>query len=108
MVAEATIKLKVNGNLIHTVSEGSGPVDALNNALLKALINEFPILKTLKLTDFRVRVIDERSGTKAKVRVLITMQDEESNWSTIGVSENIIAASWEALVDGIDYKLQKE
>ncbi|MFH0733006.1 MAG: citramalate synthase [Candidatus Omnitrophota bacterium] len=105
--SEATIKLKVKDKLIHTASEGDGPVNAIDNALRKALLNFYPTLAKMHLTDFKVRVLDEKSGTAAKVRVLIQSQDAEKSWWTIGVSENIIQASWDALADSVEYKLLK-
>ena len=108
LISEATIKLKINNKLEHTASEGDGPVNALDSALRKALVNFYPTLSQMHLTDFKVRVLDEKSGTAAKVRVLIQSQDEDEDWSTIGVSENIIEASWQALVDSIEYKLLKD
>ena len=106
--SEATIKLKVNKIEEHTVSEGDGPVNALDNALRKALLEFYPAIAGMHLTDFKVRVLDERAGTAAKVRVLIQSQDEKDSWGTVGVSENIIEASWQALVDSIEYKLLKD
>lgn len=108
IISEATIKLKVNGKLEHTASLGDGPVNALDNALRKALKNFYPGLKEMHLTDFKVRVLDEKAGTAAKVRVLIQSQDKLDSWWTIGVSENIIEASWQALIDSIEYKLLKD
>ncbi|MBU1367160.1 MAG: citramalate synthase [Candidatus Omnitrophica bacterium] len=108
LISEATIRLKINNKLEHTASQGDGPVNALDNALRKALRNFYPTLSEMYLTDFKVRVLDEKSGTAAKVRVLIQSQDEKENWSTIGVSENIIEASWQALVDSVEYKLLKD
>jgi 2-isopropylmalate synthase len=108
VVSEATLKLLVDGSEEHTVAEGDGPVNALDNALRKALERFYPQLKSVSLTDFKVRVIDASRGTKAKVRVLIESRDEKDEWGTIGVSENIIEASWRALVDSIEYKLLKE
>ncbi len=108
LISEATVKLKIDKNLEHTVSEGDGPVNALDNALRKALTKFYPVLAKMHLTDFKVRVLDAKSGTAAKVRVLIESQDEDETWSTIGVSENIIEASWQALVDSIEYKLLKD
>jgi 2-isopropylmalate synthase len=105
--AEATIKLIVNGKLEHTAAEGNGPVNALDNALRKALEKFFPEIKEIKLTDYKVRVINGSDGTAAKVRVLIESTDGSSTWGTVGVSENIIEASWQALVDSISYKLLK-
>ncbi|MFH1768876.1 MAG: citramalate synthase [Candidatus Omnitrophota bacterium] len=108
LLSEATVKLKVNDKLEHTASEGDGPVNALDNALRKALEKFYPSLSSMHLIDFKVRVIDEKSGTAAKVRVLIESQDEKENWSTIGVSENIIEASCDALIDSIEYKLFRD
>ncbi|HGJ64854.1 TPA: citramalate synthase [bacterium] len=108
MRSQATIKLMdVNGNIEYQASEGHGPVDALNKALMKALITFFPELESVRLTDFKVRVLNAKSGTAAKVRVLIESSDGNMNWGTVGVSEDIIEASWEALVDSIEYKLYK-
>ncbi|MCM8757945.1 MAG: citramalate synthase, partial [Candidatus Omnitrophica bacterium] len=106
--AEATIRLKVKGKEQYTASEGSGPVNALDNALRKALIQFYPQLAKMHLSDFKVRVLDEKAGTAAKVRVLIQSQDEKESWGTVGVSENIIEASWQALIDSIEYKLLKD
>jgi len=108
LISEATIKIKVKGKLEHTASEGDGPVNALDNALRKALERFYPTLGKMHLSDFKVRVLDAKSGTAAKVRVLIESQDEKESWSTIGVSENIIEASWQALVDSVEYKLLKD
>ncbi|MFH1622581.1 MAG: citramalate synthase [Candidatus Omnitrophota bacterium] len=106
--SEATIKLKVNNIQEHTASEGDGPVNALDNALRKALKRFYPTLSKMHLSDFKVRVLDEKAATAAKVRVLIQSQDEKDSWTTVGVSENIIEASWQALVDSIEYKLLKD
>ncbi|OGR85416.1 MAG: citramalate synthase [Elusimicrobia bacterium RIFCSPLOWO2_01_FULL_54_10] len=108
MVSEASLKLRVGGKVQHTVAEGEGPVNALDNALRKALEKYYPPLKTVSLTDFKVRVINASGGTKAKVRVLIESRDHKDEWSTVGVSENIIEASWHALADSIEYKLLKD
>jgi len=109
MRSQATIKLMdVNGNIEYQASEGHGPVDALNKALRKALMAFFPQLDLVRLTDFKVRVLDASSGTAAKVRVLIESSDGKQDWGTVGVSEDIIEASWEALVDSIEYKLFKD
>jgi len=108
IVSEATIKVKVDGAVEHAASEGDGPVNALDNAIRKALRQFYPTLSGMHLTDFKVRVLDEKAGTAAKVRVLIESQDERGSWGTIGVSENIIEASWQALVDSIEYKLLKD
>ncbi len=108
LTSEAAIKLIVNKIEEHTASEGDGPVNALDNALRKALLEFYPALAGMHLSDFKVRVLDERAGTAAKVRVLIQSQDEKDSWGTVGVSENIIEASWQALVDSIEYKLLKD
>lgn len=105
---EASIKLKVGDAAEHTVSEGDGPVDALDGALRKALERHFPRLKEMHLVDYKVRVINARAGTAARVRVVIESQDDESVWGTVGVSENVIEASWLALADAFEYKLSKD
>lgn len=108
LFSEANIKVKVKGIPEHTIAEGDGPVNALDNALRKALRDFFPKLSEMHLSDFKVRVLDEKAGTAAKVRVLIQSQDKTDSWSTIGVSENVIEASWQALADSIEYKLLKD
>jgi len=108
LTSEAIIKIKVKGKKEHTVAMGDGPVNALDNALRKALKSFYPNLSKMHLSDFKVRVLDEKSGTAAKVRVLIQSQDEKETWNTIGVSENIIEASWQALADSVEYKLLKD
>jgi 2-isopropylmalate synthase len=109
-VTEATVKLKVNGGgrIEHVVDEGDGPVNALDNALRKALIPSFPKLAEMHLVDYKVRVINSAEGTAARVRVVIESADEHDVWSTVGVSENIIEASWLALVDAVEFKLFKD
>ncbi len=99
-LAEATVKVRTKGSRHIESAEGQGPVGALDNALRKALANDYPELDAMELEDFRVRVLDESVGTGAVVRVLIDMSDGEDAWTTVGVSENIIEASWEALTDG--------
>jgi 2-isopropylmalate synthase len=107
--SEFTLKLKVGEVVEHTAAEGNGPVDAMNKAMLKALVNFFPGLKDLELADFKVRVLDNDQGAGAKVRVWTRYVDhghpEREPYGTIGVSTNIIEASWRALMDGIQYKL---
>jgi 2-isopropylmalate synthase len=98
----------VGDYLAHTVSEGDGPVNALDGALRKALIESFPRLAEVQLVDYKVRVVNARAGTAARVRVVIESRDNDSVWGTVGVSENIIEASWLALVDSIEYKLFKD
>ena len=106
--AEATIHIEVKGEKRFSASDSVGPVDALDKALRKALIKAYPSLEHMHLTDFKVRVLDTKDGTSAKVRVLIESQDEHDAWTTVGVHENIIEASWEALVDSVEYKLLKD
>jgi len=108
ITSEATIKVKVKGSLEHTASLGDGPVNALDNALRKALKEFYPSLAEMHLADYKVMVLNEKEGTAAKVRVLIQSQDKKGSWWTVGVSENIIEASWEALVDSIEYKLLRD
>lgn len=108
IVSEATVKLDVNGKEEHTVTEGGGPVDALDKCLRKALIKFYPEIKNILLTDFKVRVINSDANTAAKVRVLIESKDKKCSWGTIGVSDNIIDACWQALADSIEYKLLKK
>lgn len=105
--AHATIKIKVDGQEEITAAEGHGPVSALDNALRKALDKFYPQVRTMRLVDFKVRVIDGREGTAARVRVLIESRDQDDLWQTIGVSEDIIEASWQALADSFQYKLAK-
>ena len=106
--SEATMKLKVGEKEEHSTSTGDGPVDALTNALMKALIKFYPSLKGAELVDYKVRIINPEAGTAAKTRVLIQFRDHKHTWATIGVSTNIIEASWEALMDSIEYKLLKD
>lgn len=105
--SEATIKIKVHGRTFHTAAEGNGPVNALDGALRKALVEVYPQVQRIKLNDYKVRVLDEQEGTAAKVRVLIQSTDDGTSWGTVGVSTNIIEASWLALVDSIEYGLLK-
>lgn len=106
--AEAAIKLEVNGKIEHTASEGNGPVNALDNALRKALEKFYPNLKDVVLLDFKVRVLTAGKGTAAPVRVLVESGDGKEKWGTVGVSQNVIEASWQALVDSLEYKLYKD
>jgi len=107
-VAEATVRLRVRGILEHTAAAGNGPVDALDHALRKALEEFYPTLREMRLLDYKVRILDESKGTAAKTRVLITSGDGEETWGTVGVADNIIEASWQALVDSIEYKLRRD
>ncbi|MBN2181629.1 MAG: citramalate synthase [Sedimentisphaerales bacterium] len=108
IVTEATVKLKVGEQIEHVVGEGDGPVNALDAALRKSLENFYPSLRELHLIDYKVRVVNAGAGTAARVRVIIESRDKHSIWGTVGVSENIIEASWQALVDSVEYKLQKD
>ncbi len=108
LFSEATIKLKKDGVYEHTAAEGDGPVNALDNALRKALVKFYPNLREVKLEDFKVRVLDGKEGTAAKVRVLIESSDGKERWGTVGVSTNVIEASWLALIDSLKYKLMKD
>ncbi|MFW6456840.1 MAG: citramalate synthase [Planctomycetota bacterium] len=105
LVTDATVKLSVDGIREHTASEGDGPVNALDGALRKALEHHFPVLREMHLSDFMVRVINPKEATAARVRVVIQTTDKSHTWGSVGVSENIIEASWEALIDSIEYKL---
>jgi 2-isopropylmalate synthase len=107
-VTEATVKVKVKGQERHEVAEGDGPVNALDAAMRKALNGDFPGLKDMRLIDYKVRVVNSEAGTAARIRVIIESSDHHDVWGTIGVSENIIEASWLALVDAIEYKLYKD
>lgn len=107
-ISEATLKVRVGDEFEQTVAEGGGPVDALDSALRKALTRFYPGIAEVHLTDFRVRILDPQEATAATTRVLIESSDGEDAWGTVGVSRNIIEASWEALVDGVEYKLFKE
>jgi 2-isopropylmalate synthase len=107
-LSEATIMVRVKDRVEHTAAVGNGPVNALDNAIRKALEKFYPELKEVKLLDYKVRILSTKDGTGAQTRVLIESGDGKSKWGTVGVSENIIQASWEALVDSIDYKLLKE
>ena len=105
--AEATIQIEVDGELEHTAANGVGPVNALDNALRKALERFYPRLREVRLVDYKVRVLPAGNGTASRVRVLIESRDGREKWGTVGVSENIIEASWMALVDSLEYKLMR-
>jgi len=107
-LTEATVKLHVGDVLEHTAAEGNGPVNALDDALRKALEKFYPGLRDMRLIDFKVRVTNPRAATQARVRVIIESRDHDAIWGTVGVSENIIEASWIALVDSFEYKLIKD
>jgi len=108
VITEATVKLRVHRELRHEVAEGDGPVNALDAALRKALNGSFPSLRRMHLVDYKVRVVNSEAGTAARIRVLIESKDDQDSWGTVGVSENVIEASWLALVDAIEYKLYKD
>ncbi len=106
-ISEATVKLRVNGIQEVSAAEGTGPINALDKAIKKALVKFYPELEDVNLYDYKVRILDEKKGTRAKTRVLVESGDHHSKWGTVGVSENIIEASWQALIDSIDYKLNQ-
>ena len=108
MISEAMVKVKIGGEVIHTAAEGDGPVNALDMALRKALLQFYPSLKQVKLVDYKVRILEESTGTESQVRVLIESSDGEKEWRTVGGSTNIIEASWLALADGLEWWLVKQ
>jgi 2-isopropylmalate synthase len=107
-VCEATVKVRVGQELAHTVADGDGPVNALDSALRAALVRFYRQLEHVRLTDYKVRILDSRSGTAARTRVLIESTDGTSEWGTVGVNENIVEASLHALVDSLEYALVKD
>ncbi len=107
-ISEATIMVEVDGVMEHAAAMGNGPVNALDQALRRALTKFYPALKEVELLDYKVRVLTSGEGTGASVRVLIESGDKKDRWGTVGVSHNVIEASWQALVDSIDYKLYKD
>jgi len=106
-VCEATVKVRIGDKRAHSVADGDGPVNALDSALRSALIRNFPEVERLELTDYKVRIIDGGSGTAARTRVLLQTTDGKEEWTTVGVSENIVEASLQALVDSVEYGLLK-
>jgi len=108
MLSEAMVKVKVGKDIIHTAAEGDGPVNALDRALRKALLQFYPTLAQVKLIDYKVRILEESTGTESQVRVLIESSDGVNEWRTVGGSTNIIEASWLALADGLEYWLVKQ
>ncbi len=104
-ISEATVKVRVNGIQEVTAAEGHGPVNALDKAIRKALTKFYPELAEMRLLDYKVRILDDKKGTRARIRVLVESGDEHARWGTVGVSEDIIEASWQALIDSIQYKL---
>ncbi len=107
MLSEAMVKVKVGGEIIHEAAEGDGPINALDLALRKALLKFYPSLKKIKLVDYKVRILEESTGTESQVRVLIESSDGVNEWHTVGGSTNIIEASWLALADGLEWWLVK-
>src|SRR4029450_5516243 len=107
-VAEATVRVRVKGMLEHTAASGNGPVNALDHALRKALEEFYPNLRSMQLLDYKVRILEEAKGTAAKTRVLITSGAGDEPWGTVAVADNIIEASWQALVDSVEYKLRRD
>jgi 2-isopropylmalate synthase len=103
--AEATVKVRVGDRVVHTAAEGNGPVNALDAALRKALTDAHPALSSVRLADYKVRILDGENGTGASVRVLIETENGPQRWSTVGASTNIIEASWRALSDSMEYAL---
>jgi len=108
MLSEAMVKVKVDGEVVHTAAEGRGPVNALDGALRRALLQFYPSLKQVKLIDYKVRILEESVGTESQVRVLIESSDGNEEWRTVGSSTNIIEASWLALADSLEYWLLKQ
>ena len=102
------MEVHVDGEEEHTVAKGDGPVNALDNAIRKALSRFYPEISKIRLTDYKVLVINAKSGTAARVRVLIESSDGHEFWGTVGVSENIIEASWIAMIDSINFKLMMD
>jgi 2-isopropylmalate synthase len=107
-VCEATVKVRVGDKSAHTVANGDGPVNALDQALRNALRGFYPVLKQVRLTDYKVRILNSTTGTAAKTRVLIESTDGKDRWYTVGVNENIIEASLQALLDSIEFRLLKK
>jgi 2-isopropylmalate synthase len=107
-IVEGSVKLEINGEVVHTVAEGDGPVHALDRAFRAALEKFYPLIAEVKLVDYKVRILDSTLGTGAKTRVIIESTDGKDTWGTVGVNDNIIEASWEALVDSVEYKLFKD
>jgi 2-isopropylmalate synthase len=107
MLSEAVVKVKIGKEIFHTAAEGDGPVNALDLALRKALCQYYPAVNKIKLTDYKVRILEESTGTESQVRVLIESSDGEKEWRTVGGSTNIIEASWLALADALEWWLLK-
>ena len=103
--ADATVKVRIGEQVLHTAAEGNGPVNALDAALRKALLGAYPALGSVRLADYKVRILDGEEGTAAGVRVLVDCEDGHRRWSTVGASTNIIKASWQALADSMEFAL---
>jgi len=108
MLSEAMLKVRVGTEVMHTAAEGNGPVNALDQALRKALLQFYPSLAQVRLVDYKVRILEESVGTESQVRVLIESSDGVDEWRTVGSSTNIIEASWLALADSLEYWLLKQ
>ncbi len=108
MDVEAKVEVKIGKKVLRAKGSGNGPVNALDSAVRGAIAKQFPVIKELKLTDYKVRVLDSKEGTAARVRVLVESSDDKLTWGTVGVSSNVIEASWLALVDSFEYKLMME
>ena len=108
MLSEAMVKVRVGTEVMHTVAEGNGPVNALDQALRKALLQFYPSIAAVRLVDYKVRILEESVGTESQVRVLIESTDGVEEWRTVGSSTNIIEASWLALADSLEYWLLKQ
>jgi len=108
LLSEAMVKVRVGNEVMHTVAEGNGPVNALDQALRKSLLRFYPNIAEVRLVDYKVRILEESMGTGAQVRVLIEFTDGVEEWRTVGGSTNIIEASWLALADSLEYWLLKQ
>jgi len=108
MVCQASVKVLVDGETEHTIAEGDGPVNALDQALRRALSRFYPEVKKVQLSDYKVRILDSTAGTGARTRVLIASTDGKQEWGTVGVHDNIIEASLQALVDSLEFRLMRK
>jgi 2-isopropylmalate synthase len=106
--SQATVRIRVGEEMMHTAAEGDGPVNALDRAVRKALLPHHPVLADVQLVDYKVRIVDEHLGTGARPRVIIESARGTERWSTVGCSENIIEASWLALCDGLELPLLRD
>jgi 2-isopropylmalate synthase len=108
LIAEATVKLRINGEPVHTVAECTGPIGALDKALRLAIEKIYPEIRDVQLRDYKVRILESNSGANSRTRVLIESSDGKSTWGTVGVSDNIIDASWQAIRDSVEFKLLRK